>query len=162
MCIVCVAECVVHPGPMGQALEGPPGPSWARHLCAPPGLWALVGWSLVGFHGPLWARPLWARLGPCWPTLVGSHGLLWAGPLWAARGVGGTPAGPPGSCWPGPCGLPLALAGQALVDLWAPLGSCGWGPCLAKPASAPQGLRICEFVRQRLELFFGRDAAEKS
>ena len=63
------------------------------------------------------AQRLWAPLGPCGPpwALEGLPGLLWA---------------PLGPCGPGPCGLPRALVGRALVGplgpLWAPWALMGW------------------------------------
>ena len=64
---------------------------------------------------------------------MGSPGFLWARHLWASLAL----VEPLGPCGPGPCGLPWALVGQALMGsygplwaepLWAPLGPCG-PPC---------------------------------
>ena len=50
-------------GLMGQALIGPPGPSWARPLWDP---WALMGHALAGPLGP--CGPRWALMAaPLWP-----------------------------------------------------------------------------------------------
>ena len=121
-------------GPHGPGLNGPPS--------------ALMGSALVGFPGPLWVRPLWAPLGTCGPPwAIALVGPPWAGALVASLGpcgagpcglpwalMGRALVGPPWWALPGPPGRPWALMGRVLVG---PLGPHGPGPGANKKGGPP-------------------------